>query len=89
MLKKPSQLERLLKALQDHPEGLTNVEIINMYILNYKGRITDLRQGRLNHTNYNIKAVKPAQGNVWRYILGPTEAKRFKIDSNGQMAFIF
>ena len=88
MEKKPSQLERLLKALQDHPQGITNIWIVqNLYCLNYKARITELRQGRLNHTPYNIIAIKPASGNVWRYILKPQAKESYKSETTGQLIF--
>ncbi|MDD4236632.1 MAG: helix-turn-helix domain-containing protein [Bacteroidales bacterium] len=39
-----SQNEKLIKALKEHPEGLTGMQIIlSLGILNYKGRIHDLR----------------------------------------------
>lgn len=83
--KGPTQLERLLKALQDHPEGLTSLQIIGMYILNYKGRTSDLRHGKLNKTCYDIETVH-VKGGIWKYVLH--SERKIYAEQNGQLAFI-
>jgi len=81
-----TQLQRLFSALQQHPEGLTSIQIvINMYILNYKGRIFDLRRGKLNNTPYDIECTR-VKGGTWKYTL--ISERRFYAEKNGQLSFI-
>ena len=80
-----TQLQRLFSALQQHPEGLTSIQIVNMYILNYKGRIFDLRRGKLNNTPYDIECTR-VKGGTWKYTL--ISERRFYAEKNGQLSFI-
>jgi len=82
----PTDNERLLKALQDHPEGITSIWIIqNLHFLNYKGRKWDLCHGKLNDTCYNIESIHVG-GGTWKYVLHGE--KKFIQEKSGQMAFI-
>jgi hypothetical protein len=64
-MKKLSQSEKILKALKTQG-ALTGMDIINMGILNYKGRIHDLRR-----QGYDIstKMIKVGDAEVAEYRL--------------------
>lgn len=46
-IKEPSQCQRI-KAELEMGRALTSIDILNMNILNYKGRISDLRRSGLD-----------------------------------------
>ena len=88
-----TQLERLLEALQNNPQGLTSIQIVNMFILNYKGRIFDLRRGKLHNTPYNIECTR-VKGGTWKYTLhwtifrkGEGDENKYIQEPSGQMVF--
>lgn len=68
--KKPTQLEKL-EAELTAGKKLTSLDIIGMNILNYKGRIWDLRRKGLNITT---KMVKTSGGSeIAQYYLTPSQ----------------
>ncbi|MFA5021140.1 MAG: hypothetical protein WC517_03725 [Patescibacteria group bacterium] len=82
----PTDNERLLKALQEHPEGITSIWIIqNLHFLNYKGRKWDLCNGVINNTCYDIECVH-VSGGTHKYVLHGE--KKYIREASGQLAFL-
>lgn len=68
MAREQIQLNLLLSELQKAgDEGLRHIDIINLYIINYKGRVSDLRHGVLEGVFYDIETRHIRKGE-WRYI---------------------
>jgi hypothetical protein len=68
MPREQKQLSLLLSELQKAGnQGLRHIDIINLYIINYKGRVSDLRHARLNGIFYDIETRHINKGE-WRYI---------------------
>lgn len=69
MAREQKQLNLLLDELKKAgEEGVRSIDIVcDLGILNFKGRIFDLRRGALNGVNYNIECLK-VEGNIYKYV---------------------
>jgi hypothetical protein len=68
-MREQKQLSLLLDELKKAGDkGIRSIDIVcDLGILNFKGRIFDLRRGRLNNENYDIECLK-VEGNIYKYV---------------------
>lgn len=86
MPREQNQLKLLLEKLIEAGEkGLRHIDIINLYIINYKARVSELRHGKLNNTFYDIETRHIRKGE-WRYYYRGIKSQPKQLDLFPAMA---